>query len=317
MKRLIFFLFLLTNILAWGQTEYEPSMAYPFGQPNPNAPKEIIDFLPLIGICDCTSQTRNQDQTWAEPNKMTWEFKYIMNGMAIQDQTLKEDGKHSGSIRQFIADSSKWYVHYYSTTPSPIISTWEGNKKEDKIILYKKNKAPNGMDGFYKISFYDINDNGYKWIGEWVDVAESISFPTWKIECTKRKNVKNISDEDKIKAAAKKFSIAYLNKDYEAIAALYTKDAKIFPNNAPIIAGYEAIKKRWEGSSGYTALEHEIIATEIVVLMDTAYDYGIYKGKNKKDDGTEITYQGKYVVIWKKINEEWKMYLDIWNRIKN
>ncbi len=317
MKQLVFSLFFLMNLIAWGQTEYEPSKAYPFGQPNPNAPKEIMDFLPLIGICDCTSQTRNQDQTWTEPNKMTWEFKYIMNGMAIQDQTLKEDGNHSGSIRQFIADSSKWYVHYYSTTPAPIMSTWEGNKKEDKIILYKKQKAPNGMDGFYKLSFFDINDNGYKWIGEWVDSTESVSFPTWKIECTKRKDTKKLSDEDKIKAAAKGFSIAYLKKDYEAISATYTKDAKIFPNDAPIITGYEAIKKRWSGSSDYTPLEHEIISKEIVIIENTAYDYGIYKGKNKKDNGIEIEYQGKYVVIWKKINEEWKMYLDIWNRIKN
>lgn len=318
MIRLLFSMLFLVSIIAWSQAEYEPSVTHPFGQPNPKAPKEILDFEALIGICDCTSRTRKQDKTWAEPNKMTWEFKYIMNGMAVQDQTLKADGKHSGSIRQFNADSSRWYVHYYSSARStPILSSWEGNKKEDKIILYRKQKAPNGMDGFYKLNFYNINDNGFKWLGEWVDTKESISFPTWKIECIKRKNIQELPDQEQIKAAAKAFSAAYLKKDYEAIAKAYTPDAKIFPTNAPIISGYEAIKKRWANSSGFSPVTHEIIPEEMVVLGDTAHDYGTYKGKNKKDNGTEITYQGKYVVIWKKIDNQWKMYLDIWNRIKN
>ncbi len=317
MNQLVLLLILLSYSIVSGQGEYEPSKDYPFGQPNPKAPKEILDYGPLIGICDCVSKTRNKDQTWAEPNAMTWEFKYIMNGMGIQDQTIKNDGKHSGSIRQFIPDSSKWYVHYYSSaTPTTVLSTWEGNKNDNKIILYREQKAPNGMEGFYKINFYDINSNGFKWLGEWVNKDETFSFPTWKIECKKRKNEKTISDEQKIRAAAKAFSTSYLKQDYEAIAKSYTKNAKIFPNNAPIIKGYEAIKKRWSESSGYTPLEHEIIPEEIVIQGNTAHDYGIYKGKNKKDDGTEISYKGKYVVIWKKVNNQWKMYLDIWNRIK-
>ncbi len=318
MIRLVFLFLFLISFVTWGQHEYEPSKAFPFGKPNPNAPKEILDFEKLIGLCDCISETRNPDQTWAKPNKMTWEFKYIMNGMGIQDQTLKEDGKHSGSIRQFIADSSKWYVHYYSSAgPTTVLSTWEGNKKDDKIILYRQQKAPNGTDGFYKINFYDIKDDGFKWLGEWVTTDESFSFPTWKIDCKKRKNVEKLSDEEQIKAAAKAFSASYLKQDYEALAKSYTPDAKIFPNNTPIISGYEAIKKRWSNSSNYTPVTHEIIPEEIVILGDTAHDYGVYKGKNKNKDGTETTYKGKYVVVWKKINNQWKMYLDIWNRIKD
>ncbi|MEW7280024.1 DUF4440 domain-containing protein [Aquimarina sp. 2201CG1-2-11] len=317
MIRSIFLLSLLITTFGWGQNEYEPSEAFPFGRPNPNAPKEIQDFASLIGICDCTSRTRNKDQSWAEPIKMSWEFKYIMNGMGVQDQTLKSDGKHSGSIRQFHQDSSKWYVHYYSSaSPSKVLSVWEGNKKDDKIVLYRKRKAPNGTDGYYKLSFYDINSTGYKWKGEWVNLDESFSYPTWKIECIRRKKVQKLTDEEQIRAVAKAFSKAYLKQDYEALAKSYSTNAKIFPNNTPIIKGYEAIKKRWTGSSGYTPVEHEIFPEEIVVLGDTAHDYGLFKGKNKNDDGTETSYQGKYVIVWKKINNEWKMYLDIWNRIK-
>lgn len=172
--------------------DYEPSSEHPFGLPNPDAPEQIKDWAPLIGECDCMSTRRNPDQTWGDPIPMTWRYKYILNGKAVQDETLKSDGTHSGSIRQYNPDSSLWYVHYYSSAAStPTLSAWEGNLNEEgKIILYKPQAAPNGMDGFYKITFYDISDEGFRWLGEWVSVDESFKLPTWKIDCKKRSHGK-------------------------------------------------------------------------------------------------------------------------------
>ncbi len=189
MKNIFFTLILLCAILTLSaQNEYEPSKKIPFGKLNPNAPEQTGDFQQLIGLCDCKSESRNPDRTWAAPINMTWKFKYIMNGMAVQDETLKEDGRHSGSIRQYSKDSTRWYVHYYSSaTIASVLSVWQGNKENNNIVLYREKKAPNGMDGFYRLTFSDINDNGFNWIGEWVDKTEKIVFPTWKISCIKRK----------------------------------------------------------------------------------------------------------------------------------
>lgn len=188
MKPIATFLLIFFISFTFAQGEYEPTTIDPYGIKNPKAPKQLDDFKPMIGMCDCDSESRNPDGTWAKPVKMTWKYSYIMNGMAIQDQTLKADGKHSGSIRQFHKDSLKWYVHYYaSATPTASLSSWEGNKTEDgKIVLYKPQKAPNGAEGFSRLTFYDITDKGYKWIGEWVDKTEKIVFPFWKISCIKR-----------------------------------------------------------------------------------------------------------------------------------
>ena len=182
-------LFLLISLSLFSQNEYETSEVHPFGQPNPEAPKQIKDFHALIGECQCKSVSRNPDQSWAEPVDMVWRWKYIMNGWAVQDETLKSDGKHSGSIRQFIADSSRWYVHYYaSAAPSTTLGTWTGNKEDNgNIVLFRDQKAPNGMEGFSRLTFYDIDESGYKWIGEWIDKSKTVSFPFWKIEC-KREN---------------------------------------------------------------------------------------------------------------------------------
>lgn len=166
------------------QYEYEPNDEYPFGRYNPEAPEQLKDFEVLIGECKCKSVNRKKDQSWNEPEDMIWRWKYIMNGKGVQDETLKADGGHSGSIRQFDKDSMRWNVHYYSSAGiTATLPTWHGNKKDGKIVLYRPQKAPNGMEGFYRLTFYDLSKKGYKWIGEWVDQTEKIVYPTWKIEC--------------------------------------------------------------------------------------------------------------------------------------
>ena len=320
MKSIVFTLVLVVvPFLSTAQYDYEPSAEHPFGLPNPEAPQEILDFAPLIGECDCNSVIRKKDQSWADPQNIIWRFKYIMNGMAVQDETLKPDGKHAGSIRQFIADSTRWYVHFYSSSaPSTVLPAWEGNKNEEgKIILYREQKAPNGMDGFYKITFSEMTEEGFKWLGEWVNTNESISFPTWKIECKKRMKQDMVAEKEKILEGTRAFSKAYIDGDYDAIANAYTADAKIFPNNTPIIEGREAIKKRWILPEGSKTLHHEINPVEINFLGNYAYDYGHYNGKTQTAKGEEIAWKGKYVVVWKKVDDQWKMYLDIWNRIKD
>lgn len=167
---------------------YNVSASLPFGKPNPEAPDQIKDYAELIGVCKCVSQTRSSDETWAQPVDMQWTFKYIMNGKAVQDETLKSDGRHSGSIRQFNADSLKWYVHYYSSQKSsPLLAAWEGGRKGDEIVLYRAQKSPNGREGFYKIRFHDISDEGFQWVGMWTPKDEEFVYETWKISCKKVK----------------------------------------------------------------------------------------------------------------------------------
>ena len=182
---ILFCLFVISVSSQEKMMKYDVSKENPFGKYNPKAPKQLQDYKDLIGECNCTSESRKPDGSWAKPVKMIWRWKYIMNGMAVQDETLKADGRHSGSIRQYDKDSLQWNVHYYSSsaTPKPL-SVWTGNKKENgNIVLYKNQKAPTGTDGFFRLTFYDISEKGYKWIGEWTDKTEKIVYPTWKISC--------------------------------------------------------------------------------------------------------------------------------------
>lgn len=191
-KLLVYVVILISPLVLTAQVshEYGPSKKHPFGQPNPKAPKQITDYAAMIGVCDCISIPRKPDQTWADPVQMTWTFKYIMNGMAVQDETIKADGGHSGSIRQYIADSARWFVHYYSSPgATTVLPAWEGSKDSEanKIVLYRDSPAPNGTAGDYRLTFSEISEDGFKWVGEWVDKSRTVVFPTWKIDCKKRK----------------------------------------------------------------------------------------------------------------------------------
>lgn len=189
------FIFLGFTQVSMGQIDmskiYNATAENPFGLPHPDAPEQIKDYAPMIGICDCVSTSRNPDGTWAEPVEMVWTWKYILNGTAVQDESLKSDGIHGGSIRQYSIDSARWYVHFYSAGRVwPRLNAWEGNlsPEKDKIVLTKDSPAPgSGTPGDYRLTFYDLSEEGFKWIAEWIDKPGSIVYPNWKITCKKRK----------------------------------------------------------------------------------------------------------------------------------
>ena len=144
-----------------------------------------------------------------------------------------------------------------------------------------------------------------------------ISFLLFSCTITSQTFKGNQKDIDMILSNIKDFSISVMNSNYQSIGMAYTVDAKIFPNNMDIINGREAIVKYWTLPEGVETKYHKITPEEIKILGNDAYDYGYYEGITRRSDGTESRWKGKYVIIWRKIDQEWKIYLDIWNSIKN
>lgn len=119
----------------------------------------------------------------------------------------------------------------------------------------------------------------------------------------------------KISTVSKAFSAAYMREDIETLTKYYTEHAKIMPPNAPIIEGHVAIQNRWFLPEGIDILLHEAIPEEIRIVGNYAYDYGIYRGKTKNLNGKEVSWRGKYLIVWEKTEDNWKIYLDIWNSL--
>ena len=123
------------------------------------------------------------------------------------------------------------------------------------------------------------------------------------------------TEEQKIRTLAKQFSENLMNQNLDAVVAAYTKDAKIFPERKDILEGDE-LKNYWnpEVPSSWKITYHKITPVEIKILGDEAYDYGYYEGESSNESETS-KFRGKYVVVWRKEEGKWKMYLDIWNRM--
>jgi len=113
------------------------------------------------------------------------------------------------------------------------------------------------------------------------------------------------------------FSKACVGENHDELTALYSIDGKIFPAGEDISSGHEAIKKRWTLPKGMKLVSHKVTPKEIRIIEEYAYDYGYYKMTIVNKKGRETISKGNYIIIWKKVNNDWKIYLDIWNKIKD
>ena len=118
---------------------------------------------------------------------------------------------------------------------------------------------------------------------------------------------------------ARLFSKALMEQDFDFVVNAYTGDGKIFPNGQKILSGPEALRKYWTPPPGSKnrITYHKVTAKEVEIMGDTANDFGYYEGRSIGGDGNESSWKGKYIIVWKEVEPDvWKMYLDIWNSVR-
>jgi ketosteroid isomerase-like protein len=121
------------------------------------------------------------------------------------------------------------------------------------------------------------------------------------------------SDVDAIKEAAREFSAAYLRGDADALVALYTADAVIFPERSEAISGHDALRRYWTRRPGQKMTRHVLIPTRVEIDGRHAYDHGIYEIAGEREGKAWGPVRGKYLVVWRREPDGWKMQLDMWN----
>lgn len=115
----------------------------------------------------------------------------------------------------------------------------------------------------------------------------------------------------------RQFSTWVLEGNARATAIAYTDDASIFPIGQDIITGTDPVQTYWTPKPGNITTFHKIYPVEITIEGNTAYDYGYYEVSGSNQGVPYEKLRGKYVIVWKKTEEQWNIYLDIWNRAAN
>lgn len=115
---------------------------------------------------------------------------------------------------------------------------------------------------------------------------------------------------DVISAANETFMAAFNRGDAAGLAALYTENGQALPPNSDFVTGRQAIQTFWQAlfDRGIQAANLEI--GEVERCGETIFEVSQYTLKTAEG---QVVDQGKYVVIWKQENGQWKLHRDIFN----
>lgn len=103
--------------------------------------------------------------------------------------------------------------------------------------------------------------------------------------------------------------------DVDIIVGFYAEDAWFLPAGSPPLHGHEAIRRWWERTLADPPWQSlDFGPTEIVFSEDgnLAYDVGTSRTTIAGGDG-ETVQKGKYLVVWEKIDGDWKVAADTFN----
>ena len=104
----------------------------------------------------------------------------------------------------------------------------------------------------------------------------------------------------------------FFNKgDFAGIAQLYTEDAMVLPPGSGVVKGRAAIGAMWKSMAEQVS-DPKIAALDVKMIGPAAArEVGTFSLKTKAPTPQDVT--GKYVVVWEKVGNDWKLATDIWN----
>ena len=119
-----------------------------------------------------------------------------------------------------------------------------------------------------------------------------------------------MSATEGINETNKLFMDAFSAGDAEKVAGLYTANCRFLPDNSDPIDGRANVQGLFQSMMDGGVSSVELITWEVEDCGDTAVEVGrvVMRG-----DDDEIVDDGKFIVIWKKENDGWRLHRDIVN----
>jgi uncharacterized protein (TIGR02246 family) len=114
-----------------------------------------------------------------------------------------------------------------------------------------------------------------------------------------------------IEAVNAKWTEFFNKGDFAGIASLYTTDATAFPPGSAMVQGGVAIGAMWKSMAEQVS-DPKLTTLDVKPLgPSAAREIGTVSLKTKGPTPQEVT--AKYLVVWEKVGNDWKLAADIWN----
>ena len=119
-----------------------------------------------------------------------------------------------------------------------------------------------------------------------------------------------MSATEGINETNKLFMDAFSAGDAEKVAGFYTANCRFLPDNSDPVDGRANVQELLQSMMDGGVSSVELITWEVEDCGDTAVEVGrvVMRG-----DDDEIVDDGKFIVIWKKENDGWRLHRDIVN----
>ena len=108
---------------------------------------------------------------------------------------------------------------------------------------------------------------------------------------------------------AAEWAAAYNAKDAAKVASLYADDAVLLPPNLPMVKGRANIEAHFKGEIQQGVTNLQLKPMESVISGSQAFEAGT---STATVPGGQ-TDQGKYLVVLKRVGNDWKIAYDIYN----
>ena len=115
---------------------------------------------------------------------------------------------------------------------------------------------------------------------------------------------------EEIRSANQNFEKNFADGDARGMASLYTSDGILLPPGAGVQEGSEAIKNFWQMVMDMGVKRAQLATVHVEREGETAIEMGNYKLSGAEGQRLD---EGKYIVIWKRQDGDWKLHKDIWN----
>ena len=106
------------------------------------------------------------------------------------------------------------------------------------------------------------------------------------------------------------YSERFMSEDSAFYVARYCIDAEVYSPGVPAVKGREAIRKFFYNGGNNKEAKIELPAGNFYGNEDMVVEEGSYSFPDGKGGSVD---KGKFIALWKKENDIWKLYREIWN----